>query len=194
MTVLHLDQPRQLRLVRSSSSAPNSAETRRSSQQVFPNRGRARGSRYRQQAQLSSESRRLLHDVLCGRLAAGQPINADAVRVILAARQTNHSRSAHWFTSELIWQLVFVDIVAWCRTRRLAVPEQIPAALAAIVLQLHVSEQLDAASDPIGELLNAIDECTGIDSSAIAGSALPPPVGSIRSRGGHSRKQPTRDV
>lgn len=204
MTVLHLDQPRQLRLVTSSDqprgdmqrgdlqhggSQHGSSQERRGSR-----RQRTSQSRYRRAAQLNNESRRLLHDVLCARLAAGKPINADAVRVILAARQTHHVGSVSRITSELLWQLVFVDILAWCRNRRLEVPDHIPAALTAIVMQLHTTGQLDSSSDPIGELLHAIDECVGTDSREREPAAAAPLVGSIRSRRGHSRKQSSDDV
>ncbi len=145
MTVLQLDQPRQLRLVSSSG------------------RPRIRRSRYRDTANLGLESRRLLNELLRARLATGQPVDADAARVVLAARQNHHVGPAHRFTAELIWQLVFVDILSWCRTRRLNVPDGIAAALAAIVTHLHTTGQLHPSSDSIGELLTAIDECTGSD-------------------------------
>ena len=162
MSLLELDPPpRRLQLV-SSSDGPS-----------------ARDQRYRTSGQLAGPFRQLYRNVLQAAVRAGQPINADALRVVLVAKQSMHTTPATQFTTIDVWQLMFVDVMAWCRNRRLDVPIGCAAAITTTVRWLDESGELDPDSDPLADLLDAIDECTGgwSDSS----TALPSNGGPKRS-------------
>jgi hypothetical protein len=144
MTVLHFDPPpRALRLVATGANATE------------------RDRRYRNGARLFGDARALYGDVLRESLSSGQAIDPDALRVVLAALQTSHAGPIRRFTGSLIWQLLFVDVITWCRNRHLNPPEGCVEALAATIRYLELSGTLDPLGDHIDELYDALDDCTG---------------------------------
>ena len=145
MTVLDFDPPqRTLRLVASSGAAAP-----------------ARDHRYRQSAVVHGQARDLYREVLQASLASQIPINPDALRVILATKQTTTASPARSFSATGIWQLLFVDVVTWCRNRQLAVPEGCASALLRVIEHLDTTDTFDQDSDQAWRLYDAIDECTG---------------------------------
>lgn len=171
-----LSDPPQLRLVSSAvepSRASGSATARR--RQTRPSR-----------ATLAGPARRLHCRALTASLAAGAPVDREALRVVLVVRQGLYRpEHATLFTANNIWQLLFVEVVGWCRNRRQPVPAGIPSALRWLVTHLDSSGDLHEQSDPLEELLIAIDECTGgIDDP----EAHQPGRSSVRSRRGPRRK------
>lgn len=144
MTVIDLDPPQPpLRLVSSTGAS-------------F-----VRDHRYRAGAQLGRDARELFREVLQDALEFGSPIDPDALRVVLAAKQANHPGPIRHFTGTAIWQLMFVDVIGWCRTRQLTVPTDAADALRAIVEYLSQAEAFAPGSDLPNSLYHAIDECTG---------------------------------
>jgi len=121
----------------------------------------ARTDRYRSTAALSGDARRLYCNVLAHGLHTGIRLNPAALRVVLCVKQSRASGPLRRVTSHEVWQLLFVDVVAWCRARRLALPPGCPAALEAVIDYLADTDELHPASDPVRALLGAIDECTG---------------------------------
>lgn len=142
MTATHTDQPRPLRLVASSG------------QSVSP-------SRHRAATNLGRAARHLQRCTLQHALANGHPVTADAVRVLLAVKQTTQAGEIKRFTCTGIWQLLFVDVVTWCRNRRLPVPADTAKALIAIIAYLDASDGFAEGSDTAAALFDAVDECTG---------------------------------
>lgn len=144
MTVLDLDPPQPLlRLVSTNAQAAT------------------RDPRYRASASLRGDARALYREVLQAALEWGEPIEADALRVILAVRQSTSASPTRLVTSSAIWQLMFVDVVAWCRNRHLDVPDGCAQALGATIDYLNASDTFESGSDSAAELHEAIDECTG---------------------------------
>jgi len=121
----------------------------------------SRATRLRTSTPLYGDARALYQQVLQAALARGGTLDPDALRVVLAAKQATTATPMQAWTSSGIWQLMFVDIVSWCRNRRLDVPPTCARALAATVTYLDQSNTLHETSDDIHELLDAIDECTG---------------------------------
>ncbi len=144
MTVLDLDPPHSaLRLVCSNGQPA------------------ARDQRYRTSTPLYGEARELYHQVLQGALAAQCSIDPDALRVVLATKQATSGTPIRAFSAASIWQLMFVDVVAWCRNRKLDVPERGATALLRVVEYLDTTNGFHETSDPADDLYDAIDECTG---------------------------------
>lgn len=144
MTVLDLDPPPSpLRLV--SSNGPTTPRT----------------TRHRSSSPLHGSARVLYCEILQAAIAARAAVDPDALRVVLATKQATTAAPIRAFTAEAIWQLMFVDVVAWCRNRRLDAPAGCAAALIRIVEHLESTDSFDVASDPVDELYDAIDECTG---------------------------------
>jgi len=143
MTVLDIDPPPTLRLVSTNGQAA------------------AGISRYRASAPLYGPARNLYRHVLQHCLGQKRPIDADALRVVLATRQGTSAASAREFTASSIWQLMFVDVVAWCRNRQLDVPVGCATALIRVVEYLDETGTFAVRSDTPQELFDAIDECTG---------------------------------
>jgi len=144
MTVLDLDSPhRRLRLVSTNGSAP------------------IRDTRYRTHAPLYGQARDLYRQVLQASLQNGTAIDTNALRVVLATKQATTAGPARAFSAATIWQLMFVDIVAWCRTRHLDVPTGCARALTSVIDYLHAHDLLHDLSDDALALYDAIDECTG---------------------------------
>jgi len=145
MTVLDLDPPPPaLRLV-----STNGLQATR------------RDHRYRSNAQLHGQARELYGQVLQASLEWQQPICADSLRVVLAVKQATSAAPTRAFSATEIWQLMFVDIVAWCRNRQLDVPAGCTTALIRTIDYLDATDSFSPHSDTTAELLEAIDECTG---------------------------------
>lgn len=94
-------------------------------------------------------------------LELGTPVDADALRVVLAAKQANHPGPIRRFTGTSIWQLMFVDVIVWCHGRQLDVPPGATDALRALIDYLAVTDSFAPGSDRLSSLYLAIDECTG---------------------------------
>jgi len=142
MTVLHLDPP-PLKLVSSNGSTPE------------------RDHRYRSSTPLQGPARALYCEVLQAALAGGFVVDPDALRVVLATKQATSAAPIRAFTSAAVWQLMFVDVVAWCRNRKLDVPTSCASALVRIVEHLETTRSFHPDSDSVEDLYDAIDECTG---------------------------------
>ncbi len=144
MTVLDLDPPHHaLRLVSSTGSAES------------------RDLRYRTSTPLQGKARELYREVLQAALASQRSVDADALRVVLATKQATSGAPIRAFSSAAIWQLMFVDVVAWCGNRRLQVPTRCATALIRVIEHLDTTNTFDDLSDPVDDLYDAIDECTG---------------------------------
>ena len=144
MTVLDFDPPQSgLRLVSSNGTVP------------------ARDPRYRTSTPLYGEARSLYRDVLQSALERQCPIDPDALRVVLATKQATSAAPARAFSAAGIWQLMFVDVVAWCRNRKLDLPTGCATALIRVIEHLDLTDSFHELSDSVDELYDAIDECTG---------------------------------
>lgn len=164
-----LDPPRHLRLVTTpavASPADASQPSSKPSSQQSSVRSAglsesSRLSRHRTVAELGGASRSLYRLVAATALASGARIDRTALRVILAVRQSRCAGPLNKFSSTDVWQLLFVDILSWCRARHLDVPPGCGAALEYLLETLHQQGELHPDSDNLDELLGAVDECTG---------------------------------
>jgi hypothetical protein len=144
MTVLDLDPPHPvLRLVSSNGSTAG------------------RDPRYRATTPLYGDARELFGQVLQFALQHRVTIDADALRIVLGTKQSLSGAPAHAFSAEGIWQLMFVDVAASCRNRKLDVPTGCADALLLTIEYLEASQSFHELNDPIDDLYEAIDECTG---------------------------------
>ncbi|MFT4597315.1 MAG: hypothetical protein ACI9TF_001563 [Paracrocinitomix sp.] len=144
MTVLDLDPPQPaLHLVSSNGSTA------------------ARDPRYRSTTPLYGDARELFGQVLQFALQHRVMIDADALRMVLGTKQSLSGAPAHAFSAEGIWQLMFVDVVASCRNRKLDVPIGCADALLFTIEYLEASQSFHDLNDPVDDLYDAIDECTG---------------------------------
>lgn len=144
MTATDLDPPPTLRLVASNDAALSTHD-----------------SRYRHSSPLYGEARELYRQVLESALASGQLLDRDALRVVLATKQATTATPIRAFTASQIWQLMFVDVVTWCRNRKLEVPYRAAGALIQVIDHLDATGGFAAPSDPVPDLYDALDECTG---------------------------------
>ena len=144
MTVLDLDPPHPtLRLVSSNGLATT------------------RDSRYRSTTPLYGDARELFQQVLQYALEHQVAIDPDSLRVVLGTKQAMSAAPAGSFSAAGIWQLMFVDVVASCRNRKLDVPAGCASALIRTIDYLDASDSFHSLSDPVGDLYDAIDECSG---------------------------------
>lgn len=120
-----------------------------------------RTDRYRTSAPLLGDARRLYCDVLAHALSDARRLNPDALRVVLSVKQSRGHGALCLFTTHDVWRLLFVDVVAWCRGRRLRPPSGAAVALEAVIDYLASTGSFHPDSDPVQALLGAIDECTG---------------------------------
>lgn len=120
-----------------------------------------RDRRYRHAASLGFAGRQLHRDVLQFALSTGRTIDADALRVVLATKQTHDPGDARRVTAAGVWQLLFVDVVTWCRNRRLPTPDGVSAAVESLIDYLEATQTFAAGSDSPAALRGAFDECTG---------------------------------
>ena len=172
MTVLELDPPPPaLRLVSTNGQSAT------------------RDHRYRTSAPLYGEARDLYRHVLQFALETGTAVDADALRVVLATKQTTSAAPVRAFSATAIWQLMFVDVVTWCRNRQLDVPVGCSVALIRIVDYLEHTSTFDPHSDSAIQLYDAIDECTGgwVDDHPTAPTRSSRPRRSLRSTRGPKR-------
>ncbi|MFB0901537.1 MAG: hypothetical protein QMB08_06075 [Acidimicrobiales bacterium] len=144
MTVLDLDPPQPaLHLVSSTGSTV------------------ARNPRYRSATPLYGDARELFRQVLQFTLEHQVTIDVDALRLVLCTKQSLSATSACTFSAAGIWQLIFIDIVAICHNHKLDVPTGCANALLRTVEYLEASQSFHERSDPVDDLYDAIDECTG---------------------------------
>jgi len=161
-----LDPPRHLRLITSPAITLSAAASAESDQAKSANQLATRSrtedlSRYRASAELGAEARSLYRLVAADALAHGDPLDRTALRVVLAVRQSRCVGPLTRFRSTDVWQLLFVDILSWCRARHLDVPSGCGAAVEYLIETLYDLDQLHPESDDLHELHRAIDECTG---------------------------------
>ena len=65
------------------------------------------------------------------------------------------------FTTDDVWRLMMVDIVAWCRARHLPVPPEAAHAILVTVTALALTGHFHPDSDPVDDVELALGECTG---------------------------------
>ena len=118
-------------------------------------------TRYRREAILGAASRRLYRNTLAWSLQHGGQVSPDALRVVLAARQDRQAAPTCRFTTEDIWRLMMVDVVAWCRARRLDVPPGCAHALLLLIATIGDDDGFHPDSDELVDLEQAVNECTG---------------------------------
>ena len=156
-----LDPPRHLQLVKTPAVVSSAGASQRSGLPSAELSHSNRRSRHRTAAELGGASRSLYRLVATTALASGARIDRTALRVILAVRQSRCAGPLNRFSSTDVWQLLFVDILSWCRSRHLDVPSGCSTALEYLLETLHEHGELHPDSDTLDDLLGAVDECTG---------------------------------
>lgn len=127
----------------------------------------ARDHRYRDSAQLGVDARRVQRTTLEWSLRNGCDVDPDAVRVVLAARQSRQGGPMHRYTANDVWRLMMTDVLGWCRGRRLPVPDGCAHAILVITQALEYTDTGHEDSDPLDEIERALEECTGIWASEL---------------------------
>lgn len=115
-------------------------------------------------AQLSRPARTLRRQILAEGLASGSPVDANALSAILAAKIVNHPVPVNLFTEDMVWQLVWIDVFAWCANRGLRLPDDVPETLWTLLNHLHASGELHEQSSPIAELRGPLQSSAGLGS------------------------------
>jgi len=126
-----------------------------------------RDHRYRDAAQLGLDARRVQRTTLEWSLRNGRDVDPDAVRVVLAARQSRQGGPMHRFTANDVWRLMMTDVMSWCRGRRLPVPDGCAHAILVITQALDDNEAAHDDSDELEDIERALEECTGIWASEL---------------------------
>jgi len=67
------------------------------------------------------------------------------------------------FTEDIVWQLLWVDVVSWCNGRNVPVPDQVAETLWFLVTHLDASDQLVPGSDPLAFLQSPLVAAGGLD-------------------------------
>lgn len=98
-------------------------------------------------------------------MAAGEPLDPQAVDVVLSAKTVNHPGPIELFTEHMVWQLVWVDIFTWCSHRNVDVPISITDALWALLTYLESAGRLHCDSDPIDALRQPLITSGGLDTA-----------------------------
>lgn len=136
-----------------------------------PNRSSAGPPRARSVAALDRSLRALRLEVIEWGLAGGHPVGADAVSAVLATKAARAPEPMALFTEDVITELLWVDVHAWCAEHRIPAPPLVAATLHALIDLLAHERALVPGSDPVDVLHEAIDAAGGasIDQPAAGG-------------------------
>lgn len=114
-------------------------------------------------AQLTPTARRRRRDILVASLAAGRPVDADVLAVVMAVKAEREDVAVECWTSELVWEMLWIDIAAWCERNGFEVPEGCPEALWALINHLADEKALVKGSESRRRLLTPLVETGGLD-------------------------------
>lgn len=114
---------------------------------------------------LTPSALRLRTQVLRRGLATGVPIDIDALTAVLGAKMSGDARPVNHFTEEVVWQLIWVDVFAWCTNRGLDVPDGVLDALWALVNHLEEIEGFHPDSESFEDLQLPLLSSGGLDQS-----------------------------
>lgn len=107
---------------------------------------------------LSSVARRLHSRTIGFSLQRGDPVASDALRVLLATKEAISTRELGWFSGDLVWRLIWIEVLSWCDARQLEAPAGTCHALSTLIEHLIDSAELAEGSDDPNDLRRAVDE------------------------------------
>jgi len=99
-----------------------------------------------------AEHRARILDVRRWALAAGVPVDADLLALILAARSWWRETPVTLWHRIDVYQLLRADAANWCSMHRVLIPVELPEALWVYFTYLHETAGFARGSDPLREL------------------------------------------
>lgn len=110
---------------------------------------------------LDGDERRLRAAALELALAHGAAPSPDSITVVLSARAWCDEFASGLWTTEVVRQLLWLDISSWCAAFDIEVPTDVPLALWAVVHALHARGELAPGSDDPAALVAPLVDSAG---------------------------------
>lgn len=139
-------------------------------------RARSGGSRARDVARLDPELRARRRQLLAFALAEGRPVDPDAASAVLAAKAARWPEPVELLDDDVVTELLWVDVFAWCGDHGVPPPSGVAATLHTWVDQLASAGRLAPASDPVVALHDAINAAGGVIEQASLPGLEPAPT------------------
>jgi hypothetical protein len=111
---------------------------------------------------IDGERRRVVRAVREWALALGRPVDALALGTLLVATGRGNGDPERWTCAE-VTQLIWLDVVEYCREQELPVPAHVPEAAWAYFGWLAATARLAPGSDRLGLLRAELEVCGGLD-------------------------------
>jgi hypothetical protein len=112
---------------------------------------------------LDPAARRVRVEVVRWALAHGRPLSADALTAVLAAKAARGSEPTARWQVESVRELVWSDVLHWCRQCGVAVPARLPETLWTLLDWLEATGGFAPGSDPLALLREPLCDSAGLD-------------------------------
>ena len=89
-------------------------------------------------------------------------LDADAASALVSAKAARRPEPIRRFNDDIVTELLWVDIFAWCNERGVCAPSAVAATLHAWVDQLAAHGCLAPGSDPVDVLHDCINAAGGV--------------------------------
>ncbi len=137
--------------------------------------GARQGGRARDVARLDPNLRALRRDLLAFGVARGRPVDADAASAVLAAKVARAPEPVELLDDDIVTELLWVDVFAWCGDHGVPPPTAVAATLHTWVDQLASVGRLAPGSDGVDALHDAINAAGGVIEQASLPGLEPAP-------------------
>ncbi len=109
-------------------------------------------------------------------MARGRPVDPDAASALLAAKAARAPEPLTLLDDDVVTELLWIDVFAWCADHGVAPPTAVAATLHTWVDQLGSTGQLTTTSDPVDALHDAINAAGGVIEQASLPGLEPAPT------------------
>ena len=127
-----------------------------------PRSRRDRSNCARSVARLGPELRAIRRDLLAFAVEHGHPADADAASALLAAKEARAPEPLSRLDDDIVTELLWVDIFAWCNQHGVPAPRAVAATLHTWIDALATTGALTADSDPVGSLHDSVNAAGGV--------------------------------
>lgn len=108
-------------------------------------------------------------------MARGRPVDADAASAVLAAKVARAPEPVELLDDDIVTELLWVDVFAWCGDHGVPPPTAVAATLHTWVDQLASVGRLAPGSDGVDALHDAINAAGGVIEQASLPGLEPAP-------------------
>ena len=114
-------------------------------------------------APVATTMRSRIVDVRRWALAAGRPVDADVIALVLAGKTSWRDEPLDRWTRIGVYQNLYADVPNWCSVRFVLLPAELPEVLWLYLSYLDGTDQFQAGSDPLRELRKPLRCYGGLD-------------------------------